>query len=112
MANLIDSPGRQDEPWKIFTYLERYSGQDRCCMLLIDNMGHIIVSQLHRQVRHRQNLFNQLKSGALVLLVCSDALTRGFCVSCLDGVIPSLNKTKGAIWLYFSKYIHSFDKPL
>ena len=98
------SPVRHDDPWKNISYLERLSG------LLLANMGHI-VSKLHSQVRHRWNLLNQLESGTLVLLVCSDALARGICVSCLDGVIlydiPSLIKTKGAIWLYFSRYIHS-----
>ena len=64
--------------------------------LLLANMGHR-VGELHSQVKHRRKLLNQLESGALELLVCSDALARGIDVSCLDGVIsydtPSFLKT-------------------
>ena len=55
------------------------------------------MGELHSQVKHRRKLLNQLESGALELLVCSDALARGIDVNCLDGVIsydtPSFLKT-------------------
>merc|ERR1712032_1355653 len=42
---------------------------------------------LHSLVKRRRKVLNQLESGMLQLVVCSDALARGIDVDGLDGVI-------------------------
>jgi len=54
--------------------------------LLLTNLGHA-TGELHSLVKRRRKVLNQLESGMLQLVVCSDALARGIDVDGLDGVI-------------------------